>query len=401
MSNLYYTNLAIEELEITSINNEIVQQHDVISDALVNSVYIDNIQNVVSESYVSKIELSGTAMRCINLAIESICQNLGANSNKYINTLSVECYSSENYKTVALEDMSIFIKELWVKIKNSINDLWEKVNEFWNNHFSSLVKIKSVLETALKDVNEKYNVTNIRLSDKTDIHILNSFNNGKDIDAKTLEAFITTHYHLFNTIDELVKHTKHFNKFASNLNQSDFDTKVDYILENLTKNFLGRIFKLGTDSLPLITGEYKTIEYVRAENDSDLTLMYDTDKVDNVEDRKIYVIDKQHLKTFIVKTLDIIAHTIKLKEIQDNLQKEFEQLTSIYDKHIEKNSLVIDYDDITNNKSALMLNYKKTIRMVYRVNSSIPKIFGSVILSNVKLARSVVNYSHFCLAHST
>lgn len=403
MSNLslsaYLADLAVEELEIRTINNEVIQQQETISDALVTSLYVDNIQDVVSESYVSKTELSKTTMHCINLAVENICHNLGANTSKYIRTLSVESYTSDSYKTVALEDINIFIKDLWVKIKDSVNNLWNKVNEFWKNHFSALNKIKVALESALQDVNDKYQKTEASVSNKEDSMILNSFNDGGDVDQRALETFILAHYHSFNTVDEIIKHTKHFNHFVKNLTQNDFDSDINYILDNLSKNFVGRIFKLGTDKAPMVTGEYITIEYVKPENNNDLDLIHSVEKIEPNQNRKIYIVSKSHLKTLILKTLDIIKETIKYKDIQTTLQKEFNQLTSIYDGHIERNGLIMDYDHINNKNTVLLKNYKKTIRLIYRINSSMPKILGAVITSNVKLARSVVNYTHFCLTH--
>ncbi|NTW91414.1 MAG: hypothetical protein HGA35_05745 [Erysipelotrichaceae bacterium] len=391
----YLTALAIEELEVSTINNEVIQQHETISDALANTIYLDKIQAVVSDSG----ELSQMAMSSINLAVESICQNLGAPVYKYINTLSVESLTTESYKRVAFEDVQIFVKDLWTKIKESVNKLWDKVNEFWQNNFSSLGKIKAALDIVLDQVNKQYKRDTPEEASNPDINLLHNFNNGKDIDQRTVDGFVNAHYTVFNTMDELIRNTRHFNKFVKYLTQDDFDNDVDAVLENISKNFIKRTYRLGCEQSPMITGEFITIEYVQPENAFDIEFMSDEQKVDAKDNAKLFMLDKDKLRNVINKTIAVIRETIKYRDVQVELQKEFNNLTSIYDKHIEDHGIVIDYDDMHRSNTNLLKNYKKTIRVIYRINVSIPKILGTIITSNVKLARSVVQYSHFCLTH--
>lgn len=387
--------LAIEDLEISTINNELTDNHETISDALANTRYIDNIQDIVTDSN----ELSQSAMKSINLAIESIYQNLGAPVYKYMNTLSLESLNTYSYKRIAFEDIQIFVKDLWVKIKESVNKLWEKINEFWQNNFSSLGKIKATLDAVLVQINEQYKRNTIEQATNPDVNLIHSFNNGKDIDQKTIDGFINAHYNAFNTMDELVKNTRHFNKFAKNLNQDDFENEVDDILENITKNFISRTYRLGSEQAPIITGRFITIEYVKPENTFDIEFMTDEHKVDPKDGAKLYMLEKDKLRNVVNKTLVIIRETIKYRDIQSELQKEFNNLTAIFDKHMDNHGIVMDFDYMHNNNTKLLKNYKKTIRAIYRINVSIPKILGTLITSNIKLARSVVQYSHFCLIH--
>ena len=391
----YLAALAVEDLEISAINNEVVQQHEAIDDALANTVYIENIQDVVTNSN----EISPVAMQTINLAVESICHNLGASPTKYINTFATEGLSSTSFKKIAFEDVQVFVKDLWTKIKESVNNLWEKVNEFWKNHFSSLNKIKAALEAALTQVNESYKRDSAEETDKPEASLLHSFNNGKDVDQKTLDGFVNAHYSVFNVLDELIRNTRHFNKFVKNLTQSDFDNEVDSVLQNITKSFNSRTYRLGNEQAPMISGEFITVEYIQPENTFDIEFIHDQQKVQPKDNARLFMLDKDRLKMVINKTIAIIRETIKYKDVQTELQKEFNHLTSVYDKHIEDNGIVIDFDDIQHSNTKLLKNYKKTIRVIYRINVSIPKILGTAITSNVKLARSVVQYSHFCLTH--
>lgn len=385
--------LAEEELEVSKIQNEVIERHDITSDALATSIFTDNIQSVVSD--INNAEpISHITMQSINLAIESICQNLGAKSSNYF-TLSTESYSKE----IVLEDMRIFVDDLWSKIKKSIEELWNKIGEFWNDNFASLNKIKTALENVLKEVNEKYKNSSQTVSDKTDEHILLNFNNGEDINDRTLINFISAHYNNFNTIDKLVKNTKYFNKHVKELNQSDFESDVNNLLDHICKDFTSHTFKLGTERTPMISGEYIDIDYIM-ENGNDIQFNTETNKIDFDNNRRIYLITASHLKTIIMKALDIIKQTMHYKETQHQLQTEFSNVTKIYDNHIQKNGLVIDYDEINQNKTKFTINYKTTLRLIYRINSSIPKLLGAMIVSNVKLARSVATYSHFCLTHS-
>lgn len=386
-------NLAQEELEVNQIQNEVIERHDATSDALATSIFADNIQSVVSDIGDSE-PLSYITLQSIQLAIESICQNLGANKDKYF-SLSTESYS----KQVVLEDMKLFVNDLWSKIKKSIEELWNKIAEFWNDNFASLNKIKAALENALEEVSSKYKNSSQVVSDKMDEHILVNFNNGEDINDRTLVSFISAHYNNFNTIDSLVKNTKYFNKNVKCISQNDFESGVQNVLEHICKEFTAHTFKLGTERSPMISGEYIDIDYVMADG-ADIQFNAETNKVDFDDNRRIYLVPASHLKTVIMKALDIIKQTMLYKETQTQLQAEFNNVTKIYDSHMHNNGLVIDFDDISQNKSKLMVNYKTTLRLIYRINSSIPKLLGTMIVSNVKLARSIANYSHFCLTHS-
>lgn len=385
--------LAEEELEVNQIQNEVIERHDATSDALATSIFADNIQTVVSDINDSE-PISRITLQSINLAIESICQNLGAQTTKYFN-LSSESYS----KRIVLEDMKLFVNDLWSKIKKSIEELWNKIGEFWNDNFASLNKIKAALEHALEQVNTKYKNSSQTVSDKKDEHILLNFNNGEDINDRTLVNFISAHYNNFNTIDSLVKNTRYFNKHVKDINQNEFESGVQDVLSHICKEFTGHTFKLGTERVPMISGEYIDIDYVM-DDSTDIQFNAETNKVDYDDNRRIYLVTSSHLKTVIMKALDIIKQTMHYKEIQQQLQSEFNNVTKTYDSHIQNNGLVIDFDDISQNKSKLMINYKTTLRLIYRINSSIPKLLGTMIVSNVKLARSVASYSHFCLGHS-
>lgn len=394
---VYLSNLAIEELEVAKIHNEVAERHETINDALATSVFVDNIQSVISDIQDSNPEMTTNTLNCINLAIESICKNLGAKPMKYFSLSDNICI--EQYKTVTLEDMKLFVNDLWKKIKDSVNELWKKIGEFWNDNFASLNKIKASLEAALEQVNSRYTRDEQTLSEKVDDHILINFNNGEDITDRTLISFVGAHYHNFNTIDELVKHTKYFNKHIRGISQSELDSDLTDVLEHICKDFTTHTFKLGTERTPMVTGEYITVDYIMVEGETDIELDSSSNKLNQDESRKIYLVNKSNLKTLILKTLDIIKETMCYKEIHKQLQDEFNHVTKTFDEHINKNGLIIDYDDINNQKTKLMVNCKKAIRLIYRINSSIPKLMGTMIMANVKLARSVGTYAHFCLSH--
>lgn len=401
MSNLLLSaeeaEICIEEAVLMGVLSEVINQEETITDALNTSNQLDSVQSIVTECY--KDELSETSKKCINLALETICENLGADHKKFFDMLSLENLSGNKFQQLALESTSVFIKELWSKIKSSIDELWNKINDFWNDNFSSLNKIRKSLESILEQISGNYKVTSPIKTNHNDQAILSNFsNNSNDIDSKTLIGFITAHYHSFNSLDELVKYTKQFNVNTRNMSESDFESDMEYILDHLCKNFIGRSFRFGSDKAPLVGGHYTNLEFVTDNND--LIITSDIEQLDHTENRNIWIIDKSNLQTLVRKTLDIIKETIHYKESQELLRKEFINLTKTYDKYIEKNSLIVDYDEISGNKSNLLTNYKKTIRLIYRINSNIPKIFGMVILSNVKLARSVVNYSNFCLKNT-
>ena len=67
---IYLSSLATEELEVATIQNEVIERHDATSDALATSIFVDNIQGVVSDITDSN-SISHITLQSINLAIVS------------------------------------------------------------------------------------------------------------------------------------------------------------------------------------------------------------------------------------------------------------------------------------------------------------------------------------------
>lgn len=393
MYSLEESRIAIAQVPLIETNNEILELQDIVTEGLNTSLLVDNLKSIVYTKKESELSIE-----CLKLSMSIIYENIGA---KYYTT-SLEDYTINN-QSIAIESMNNFVKELWVKIKTSIIKLWDKVSDFWNNNFSSLNKIKSSLESTLLQIEMSYKVNSTTISKTEDKNILDSFNNSKDVDEKTLENFIVAHELNFNKINELLKHTKHFNGHIKSIAQSEFNSDIDSLLGSLSKDFTYHPFRFGQRNYPIVGGEYVTIEYSFDKETSDINVSTEKEKIESDENRDIYLINNNKLKGLIRKTLNIINETIKYKEIQKSIEKEFNNLIAVYDKLIihhdfESKDLVEHYDKVSaihdkdNN-----INYKKIIRLVYRINSSIPGLFGIVVLSNVKLARSIVHYSNYCL----
>jgi hypothetical protein len=365
--------IAVEEIRLIELNNEIITIESIVTDALNSTRQIHDISNVIS----SNKEENKITTESINLAISIIYENLGAKSYLF----SMENNSNE----LALESLNEFIQKLWEKVKLSIENLWDKVNEFWNNNFSSLNKIKKSLESILLTVHVDYKLTTSKIIDDEEGHIRKHFNNGDDVTDKSLTDFIHTHTNNFNKLDDIIKITKHFNKNVKGISNTDFDNGIDYFLKGLCKDYIQHPFRFGEEKYPIVNGEYLTIEYNYDDENNDITINTEKEKVSINERCDVYCISKHRLEFIIKSAIEIINTTIKYKTIQDQIKNEFKELIRAYD-------IVISTGEPT-----LKSDHKKIIRLIYRINSSIPGIFGVIVLSNVKLARSIVHYTEFCL----
>lgn len=371
--------IAIEQVKLLEISNSIEQKYDIINDALNTTKQIDDILNVIS---TNNNNISSISTEAINLAISCIYENLGAKSYLF----SIENYNSYS-SNIALENINNFIKKLWEKIKMTIDSLWDKLNDFWYNNFHSLNKIKKSLLQLLQKIDNQYTLTSNQLAKEPEYNLYLYFNNSKNIDDKAIEEFLNTHNHNFNRLDEIAKYSKYFNKYVRSLNDSDFENDIDYLLVGLCKDFTRKPFKFGDEKYPIINGEYITIEYVYNEENNNIELVHNKEKLGNNinETNKIYLISKNKLRSIIKRTIEIIDNTIKYKDVQEDIQKEFKELIKVYDNIIAKDEPV------------LKDNHKKVLKLIYKINSSIPGIFSIIILSNVKLARSIAYYANYCL----
>ena len=365
--------LATEELKFTEINASIESLQYVITEALDSTRQIDKLSELIS----SNNNPTSISIEAINLTISTIYENLGATRYAF----STESISNE----IALENINEFVQKLWVKIKETLDDLWNKVSDFWNDNFASLTKIKRSLESVLLRVRYEYEINNPKVVGKENQPLKNLFGSDENIDDKSIEKIINTHRINFNILDSIINHTKHFNKHIKTISNSEFEHGVDYLFQSLCKEFIRHPFRFGEERHPIVNGEYLTLEYNYDEESHDINLTTDKQKVEIAENIEILAISKHRLEYIIKQTLDIISSTFKYKSIQEGIKKEFDDLTRVYDKMIESGEPDLNGE------------HKKVIRLVYRINSSIPGVFGVVILSNVKLARGVVNYAEFCM----
>lgn len=386
MSGYTNTTLAEECLKVSAICSEIASRHVAIEDALSASYQLEHLHEVLLVASIDSSYLSPITARSTQIAIEAICANVGMPIAKLYNNVSTESLDPIKQVTLALENSTSFITELWAKIKTSISDLWVKLNDYWENNFSALNNIKSALERTLKQVTAEYKNPTSLVSEIKDGRLFSSFNSRSDITEKTLDEFITTHEHNFTKLDEILKYAKQFNLYAKGINASDFDRDIDPVLISLCRDFIRRPFRFGSKDYPIVGGEFITLEYELDEEAMDLNVSTDKDHLDLIEEgNRLFLVSNNKLKGLLKKTIDIIHTTTEYKAKQHAAQNEFDALIKAYDK--------ILYNDNTD----LNKNYKKALKFIYRINSSIPGIFGLVILTNVKLARSISSYSALCL----
>lgn len=383
-----YTNSVLSEecLKLSAVCREIESRHVAIEDALSASYQLEHLQAVLISSSSDPAYLSPITIRSTQIAIEAICANVGMPIARLYHNAAMESLDPIKQVALALESSTSFITELWAKIKTSISDLWVKLNDYWENNFSALNNIKSALERTLKQVTVEYKNTNNIVSEIKDGRLFSSFNSRSDITEKTLDEFITTHEHNFSKLDEILKYAKQFNLYAKGISMADFDRDIDPVLVGLCRNFIQRPFRFGTREYPIVGGEFVTLEYELDEEAMDLNVTTDKDHLDVIEEgNRLFLVSNNKLKGLLKKTIDIIHTTTEYKAKQYAAQAEFDALIKAYDK-------ILYNDDTDFNK-----NHKKALKFIYRINSSIPGIFGLVILANVKLARSISSYSALCL----
>lgn len=377
MSRLY----SVEDVcvDFQSLHTRITQQTEVTQDGINISSSVDDLQEVLKNKLNTDYEISPVCMEAIKLAIKAIYSNVGA-------TYSAETYATTNFSQHALENLSGFVSELWVRVKASMQTLWNKVAQFWEDNFSALQSVRKTLGQALKVIEKDYKVTTSRQSMRLPDGVFNAFNSKKDVDDMLVMSFIMTHLANFERLDEVVDRTKYFNHQARHLRVEDFEKDIEPQLTAMADKLTARIFKFGHDMRPMINGEYVSVEYNFESGSADMQINIDRQElsVDN-DTREIYICDHTKLRHLVKRAMDVIDETIKYASIREKAQKEFDDLIHVYDK------LVLHGDPMINK------NVNKTIKLIYKINSSMPGFFSLVVNSNVKMAKAVLNYAGLCV----
>lgn len=376
---MYQQSVQEVHLAFQSLHTAITQQTEITQDGINITSSVDDLQEVLENKLNTNYELSPVCQEAIRLAIQAIYSNVGA-------TYSLETYATTNFTQYALENLSGFVKELWVRVKTSIKTLWDKVAQFWEDNFSALQSVRNTLSHAYKVVEKEYTVTSARQSVRLSDSLFNAFNSKKDVDDVLVMSFIMTHLSNFERLDEVIDRTKYFNYHVRELQEEDFKQDIEPQLVAIGEKLTSRVYKFGHDMRPMIGGEYLVADYAFEPGTAELQMTIDKQTLSTDNDkREMYITDKSKLKNIIKRTIDVIDETIKYASIREKTQKEFDALIHVYDK------IILHSDPIINK------NVNKAIKLIYKINSAMPGFFSLVVTSNVRLAKSVINYAGLCV----
>lgn len=367
------------QLQFNKLHSEITQQTEITQDGINISSTANDLQTLLENKLNTDYELSPVCVEAIKLASQAIFSNVGAN-------YSLESYSGTSFSEYALETLSVFVKELWTKVKTSIQNLWDKVSQFWEDNFSALKSVRKSLDHAYNVIQKEYKVTSERQAVRISETLLHAFNAKKDLDGVMVESFINTHLSNFERLDEIIDRTRYFNNHARTIRKEDFEKDIEPHLIGIAEKLTSRVFKFGHDVRPIIGGEYISVEYNFESGSADMKIDVDKNTLPvDMDKRETFITDQNKLKSLIKRTIDVVDETIKYTDERKKVQKEFDDLIRVYDK------LVLE------GNSEISKNVNKTIKLIYKINSCMPGFFSFVVTSNVKLAKSVMTYAGLCL----
>lgn len=364
------------QLKFQAVYNSVADQTEATQDGIRVSSYCEQLTTLLTDNTDT---MSSLGMESIRIALQAIYSNVGA-------AYSCESYAESHFRQHALEDLLGFVKELWTRVKTSIQTLWDKVSQFWEDNFSALQSVRKHLQHAMVVVQQEYKVNSSKQSLRISDTVLNAFCTKKDVDDVIVSSFVMTHMSNFERLDEIINRTKYFNQHVKTISKETFERDVDSYLISITEKLTSRVFKFGLDVRPIIGGDYISVEYNFEPGSVDLKIdVNKTTLPSDLDRREIYTADQQKLKGIIKHTIDVIDETIRYAHIREQAQKEFDGLIHAYDK------LIIE-GDVAINK-----NVNKAIKLIYKINSCMPGFFSLVVLSNVKLAKSVMTYANLCM----
>ena len=349
---------------------------------------LEEVEEVVANA-AEEEGLDPVAAEAIRIAVEAICARVGANPK-----VMYPLYATENFQSassrrantvIALEGIREFLKDIWNKIKTAVLNLWNRVKEFWNKHFSKLGRIKKALES----MREKISESSGKLKSKAYIEeapsgLSDAFAGG-DISVTVISEFIKQHKNLNLNSDKASMIITNYNdKTNAALNEINSSKEI------LTDFNFGEKDKNSKEISYLRTGKLiggLTIEVkFDVEDDGNVTLDITREHVDKKDRGGVVLAEKNEVKGLLNETLNLINENIKYKSRQEKVQESFNKLSITIEKAISK---------VKNENEQKIL--RNGMKAAYKINSKLPIIDTELSNLNVKLAKAVISYAALCL----
>lgn len=124
--------------------------NEAVEDAVEDADTLGDISDVMAESVDKGEGLDETSAQMAEVAIESICNRLGINTDRRVMP-GMESFGSKSSRVqatrVAMESIMDKVKTIWQAIKKAFLQVWQKIKDFFASFFSNTEKVTKYAES--------------------------------------------------------------------------------------------------------------------------------------------------------------------------------------------------------------------------------------------------------------
>lgn len=354
---------------------------------------LEEVEEVVAAAAEGE-GLDPVAAEAIRIAVEAICARVGANPKAVYNLYATENFQSASGRKsntkIALEGVSDFLKDMWKKIKAALQRLWDKARQFWDDHVSSLGRIKKALMSA----KDRLSKTTGKLKDKAHLedapgYLAEAFGFDKDISVASIKTVVKTHAALTKTSDAINAEIEGLNSAAEAALKADQPT-FDAI-QSLLEKESGKTFAYGSANAPMVGGVHVKFTFEVEKDEGIINIDTEHDKVTRESKLGVALSDKAAVQDLIKETIYVIDDTIRYRDKTAKMNEAFNKFMLSMEKRLNELSAGLSADKTK--------DMRKIMKVAYKANSKYPQVNAELLSFNVKLGKAVLGYVGLCMKH--
>ncbi len=348
--------------------------------------------------------LSPVAAEAVRIAVEAICGRVGANAKKVYALYATENFQSASSRKanskIALEGVAEFLKDLWKKIKASLESVWVKVKEFWNKHVSSLGRAQKAIES----MKAKVGASTGKIKDKAYIEeapsfLIEAFPGKQDITAVSIGKYIEGHLKVTDTASDIANAIKFYNESATK--EAGLLMSNGGVVNNFAKRvssersmLIARFKSLETDTAvqDLVGGTFYEVEVDDDEETGEVTLNITKLKNDEFETKLgVSISEKNAVKGLLDGNLKVIKNLVAARDKADKLDESMRKLFMAFDGRLTK------ANPKTDASHKQVKEIRTLIKSLYKYNAKFPVVQAEQVTMGLRLTKAVLGYAGLCI----
>lgn len=347
---------------------------------------LGEVETLVAEAAEEGEGLPAVAAEAVRLSVQSICQRVGADPKTVYALYAKENFASASSRKAntqyALEGISEFLKDLWKRLKAALTKLWEKAKAFWENHLSTLGRVKKALESAKIKVKQSSGTPKGQsFVEKAPSGLLSAFAGKGDLDAKRVQTYIDAQKDLLSA-----------NNFIAN---SISALKIDYASADANKvaaamDTAHAASEKAPKEILVVGGEKLSIKVEKSETGKNLRLEVTKEPVsDKDAEGGLVVGDKAALTGLLDGALKVVNDAIAARKAAEKGEADSRDALNKLEAFINKEAENASGED----KAAM----RSAMNVLYRLNALSGKVQGIYASQNVRLAKGVLGFVGYSL----